>query len=358
MYPIPGLARPPLAPFPNTTLPAPPSFSASLYSADGPSFVPNCQGQGAIFPQTNALFPLDLYGAGCPSFVPNYQGQSTIFPPTNASFFPDTHDGGSPSFVPNYQGQGIISPPANLPPPMFPTNNAYLQQSPFSGICSDATTDFLPSSNDSPCKQARPVRLSVAASQPVRGCCHPGANSGPSRSRSLYNGSFQGSGSLHGGNYQGSVAFQATPPASEVHPGHHQRKNHTRFQSPEEAKISKKPKIRTCKNMQGQKLYYCELCEKWVLVHRKKFHDKKHSPETGEFVCKICEIIGMRCETLSRKDALKRHVDMKHPEYKVLLGDLDLNILVPRKRDEYEDLRELKRAIKLLKAQRALPAAN
>jgi len=517
MYPIPGLARPPLAPFPNAAIPAPPSFPANLYTADGPAFVPDRQGQGAISPPTNALFPSNLYGAGGPSFVPNYQGQNTIFPPANASFFPDTHDAGNPAFVPNYQGQGTIYPPANLPPPMFPTNNVYFQQPPFAGISSDATADFLPSSNGSPCKQPfppvyqwpvpsqpgaaatqvqtldqvaqdpflmdpsqsafagissdatadflpssngssceQPAQLAyqwpvpsqpeTAATQvqtldqvaqdpfvmdpsqsPFAGISSdatadflpsPNGSSCEQPARLVYQWPVpsqpeatatqvqtldqvaqdtfvtdpsQGSGSLHGGNYQGTVASQATPPAPEDD----QRKNHIRFHPPAEAKISKKKRrARTCWNVvggppildtlhqphtrpnpqKGQQLYYCELCDTWVPVHRKRYHDVKHSPETGAFVCKMCEIIGRPCEPcvlvfwflvfgsvspfdraddgsvrLSRKDALKRHVDKKHPDYVVLLADLDLNILVPRKKNAHEDLGVLRQAMHALK---------
>jgi hypothetical protein len=51
LYPIPGLARPPLASIPNSTIP--PSFFQDDYGAGGPSFTTDYQGQGTIFPPAN-----------------------------------------------------------------------------------------------------------------------------------------------------------------------------------------------------------------------------------------------------------------------------------------------------------------
>ena len=48
---------------------------------------------------------------------------------------------------------------------------------------------------------------------------------------------------------------------------------------------------------------------------------------------------------LSRKDALKRHVDRKHPEFCILLKNLALKILVPRRKNEPEDLEDLRQAM-------------
>ena len=48
---------------------------------------------------------------------------------------------------------------------------------------------------------------------------------------------------------------------------------------------------------------------------------------------------------LSRKDALKRHAEAKHPEYAKLLKDLELEILVPRRRNEPLDLEKLRKAM-------------
>ena len=46
----------------------------------------------------------------------------------------------------------------------------------------------------------------------------------------------------------------------------------------------------------------------------------------------------MRVSRLSRKDALKRHVEKKHPEIKHLLKNHALKILVPRRKNVPEDL--------------------
>jgi len=48
---------------------------------------------------------------------------------------------------------------------------------------------------------------------------------------------------------------------------------------------------------------------------------------------------------LSRKDALKRHVYQTHVRYRQLLKNVDLKILVPRRKNVPEDLRQLKRAM-------------
>ncbi|KAG6377624.1 hypothetical protein JVT61DRAFT_10566 [Boletus reticuloceps] len=84
----------------------------------------------------------------------------------------------------------------------------------------------------------------------------------------------------------------------------------------------------------GRAQYYCDQCGIWVLVHRKKFHDKKHN--AGEFVCKICEVLKEPCEPLSRKDSLKRHIEVKHPMFVELLRSCSLRLLVPRRKNERE----------------------
>ncbi|KAG6379948.1 hypothetical protein JVT61DRAFT_10515 [Boletus reticuloceps] len=90
----------------------------------------------------------------------------------------------------------------------------------------------------------------------------------------------------------------------------------------------------TSMNEHGRAQYYCDQCGIWVLVHRKKFHDKKHN--AGEFVCKICEVLKEPCEPLSRKDSLKRHIEVKHPMFVELLRSCSLRLLVPRRKNERE----------------------
>ena len=50
MYPVYGLPRPPLTSLPTATHPSPPSFFPDSYGSTGPSFMPNYQGQGTVFP--------------------------------------------------------------------------------------------------------------------------------------------------------------------------------------------------------------------------------------------------------------------------------------------------------------------
>ena len=51
---------------------------------------------------------------------------------------------------------------------------------------------------------------------------------------------------------------------------------------------------------------------------------------------------------LSRKDALKRHIENKHPLFRKLLKNLALKILVPRRKNVPENIAGLRQAMSAL----------
>ncbi|KAI9573355.1 hypothetical protein HD554DRAFT_861574 [Boletus coccyginus] len=70
---------------------------------------------------------------------------------------------------------------------------------------------------------------------------------------------------------------------------------------------------------------------------------KKKRSIDGEYFCIICEIFNTPCLPLSRKDALKRHIQQLHEIFAILLtvDYKDFKVLEPRRMNEFEDLRPL-----------------
>ncbi|KAF8551174.1 hypothetical protein OG21DRAFT_321086 [Imleria badia] len=250
------------------------------------------------------------------------------------------------SFPSNYQVQGTISPPASFTPLMFPVKNVYFQGAfyPFPDMLPNAsTTAFPPSDNSGQNAQTSPVPFAwplpmqplATASQQQPQCQVPQEGVAemepPRESRSVYR-----------EGYQPNVAFHAAPSAPEM--SLQRLENQPGFQLPAKHTMSKnrrKGQMPT-QDQRGADEYYCEPCDNWFPIRMKKRHDKKHD---GDHVCRICEILERACRPLSRKDALKRHVEKKHPDFKHLLKNVALRILVPRRKNVPEDLQELKQAM-------------
>ncbi|KAF8137220.1 hypothetical protein EV363DRAFT_1394778 [Boletus edulis] len=392
MYQIPGLSCPPSTSLPIITLPEPP-LSAILYGAGGTSPMPNYHGQGNVYPPTSTFVAhpshsQDIHGA---SFVPNYHGQGNVYPPTSTfvahpSHSQDIHGAFS---VPNYHGQGNVYSPANLIPDSTLVARPLLSQDIHGPGGASSVSNYYGQDNILPPANLIPNSTFVARpllSQDMHG---------PNGSSSLPN--YHGQGNVYPpANLNPTSTFVAHPSLTQYMPYHtapltsqwappmentlpqsvvqrgqpkepgtaykridvtsngassarqmssrrEQYKDLPGFRIRVKNKISTCHDGRTSMNESGREQYYCDLCENWVLVHRKKFHNKKHN--VGEFVCRICEILGEPCEPLSRKDALKRHIEVKHAMFLKLLRSCSLGLLVPRRKNESEDLGPLFQAM-------------
>jgi len=331
MYPVLGLSRPPLTSCPNVTLPAPllfsedwygavgnyqgqgtisppadPSFSPDLYGAGGPSFVPIYQGQGIISSRENASFSTNVCSAGDLSFMPHYQGQGTIPSSPDTLFSASVLGLCGPSFMPYYRGQGTIFSSADLTPPTFPAGGVFFQDADM--LPNNTTTDSLPSEDSGHHEHLVPLAfqwtlpmqpLATATQQQDRYQVPQGgvAEMEPPR----------GPGSVYSQDYQANVALHVAPSAPEVRD---QWENKSGFQLPVETRMSENHcKAQIGANRVGpivwytfrhlilypqgsSEQYYCEPCDKWFPVHKRKKHEKKHE---GVWACRICEVLGKKC---------------------------------------------------------------
>ncbi|KAF8551176.1 hypothetical protein OG21DRAFT_321205 [Imleria badia] len=379
----------------SNSTPTPPSLSPEMYSAGGASFTPTYQGQGTVSPQASFTPPTSQ------NLTPN----STPIPP---SLSPKMYSAGA-SFVPNYQVQGTtFFPPESFIPPMFPVNNGSFQQPFYHSVGmlpSGTPTPFLPSAHSGaqafpvPFQLPLPIQLPPATQQQTRyqipqdGVAQGVAEMVPPQQPGSVdmvnyqaNVAFQATlspmqlppatrqqahyrvpqgvaemvprqqaGSVDGQNYQANVASQAAPSTPSSSSQRKRLENQGSVQRPAKLTTTKTTR-KARKTVRFHDAYQCKLCPKVVFVHRKKYHDRlQHSPERGKYVCRICEVLQCPC-TLSRKDALKRHVKGTHAEFKSLLENKAFGLLLPRRADSQEDLGELKGAMCLL-APRKMPKA-
>ena len=262
----------------------PPNASASLY--------PN----PTMYPMTGLLRPPLSTFPNATSLVPT-------------SFSAGTHGGGGPSIGPGYEDQRTTFPPKNVNPSIFPMDNARFQESlyPFvSMLPGNPTTDLLLSEGGGHHEQPLPLPFpwplsmqtpAAAIRQQAQYQIPQGiAEMGPPREP----------GSIYRGDRQINVVFHAGSSLPEMYPQLDRGEKRPYFQFPADNTISRggreADKVRltvwhTFRDLilqpqQGADEFYCEPCDRWFPVHKKRKHDKKHE---GEYVCRICEILGKPC---------------------------------------------------------------